>query len=143
MRPFLCAVQPSKTAGKIHLGKRVIVCVVPRDESSVSPLRRALTRILHNYIRKSLLNHKRRRRMISFGVSVCRKSLAEFAPAGANKVLTIFSGDMCVGENTSRLANVRVVRHRRTASALRRAAAFSNESPTKWVSFESLSKILF
>ena len=32
--------------------------------------------------------------------SVCRKSLAEFAPAGANKVLTIFSGDMCVGENT-------------------------------------------
>ena len=29
------------------------------------------------------------------------------------------------------------------ASALRRAAAFSNESPTKWVSFESLSKILF
>ena len=35
------------------------------------------------------------------------KSLAEFAPAGANKVLTIFSGDMCVGENTLRLANVR------------------------------------
>ena len=29
------------------------------------------------------------------------------------------------------------------ASALRRTAAFSNESPTKWVSFESLSKILF
>ena len=29
------------------------------------------------------------------------------------------------------------------ASALRRAAAPSNESPTKWVSFESLSKILF
>ena len=29
------------------------------------------------------------------------------------------------------------------ACALRRAAAFSNESPTKWVSFESLSKILF
>ena len=29
------------------------------------------------------------------------------------------------------------------ASALRRAAAFSNESPTKWVSFESLSKIFF
>ena len=29
------------------------------------------------------------------------------------------------------------------ASALRRAAAFSNESPTKWISFESLSKILF
>ena len=27
------------------------------------------------------------------------KSLAEFAPAGVNKVLTIFSGDMYVGEN--------------------------------------------
>ena len=26
-------------------------------------------------------------------------SLAEFAPAGANKFLIIFSGDMCVGEN--------------------------------------------
>ena len=31
--------------------------------------------------------------------SACRKSLAEFAPAGANRVLIIFSGDMCVGEN--------------------------------------------
>ena len=29
------------------------------------------------------------------------------------------------------------------ASALQRAAAFSSESPTKWVSFESVSKILF
>ena len=38
--------------------------------------------------------------------SDCQKSLAEFAPAGANKVLTIFSGDMCVGKNPSRLANV-------------------------------------
>ena len=46
--------------------------------------------------------------------------------AGANRVLIIFSDDMCVGENTSRLA-----------------AAFSNESPTKWVSFESLSKNFF
>ena len=45
--------------------------------------------------------------MISFGVSVCRKSLAEFAPAGANKVLTIFSGGVYVGKNTFRLANVR------------------------------------
>ena len=39
--------------------------------------------------------------------AVYRKNLAEFAPAGANKVLTIFSGGMCVGENTFRLANVR------------------------------------
>ena len=40
-------------------------------------------------------------------ISVCRKSLAEFAPAGANKALTIFSGDVCVGENTLWLANAR------------------------------------
>ena len=46
------------------------------------------------------------------GGSVCRKSLAEFAPAGANKVLTIFSGGVYVGENTSRLANVRAKRVR-------------------------------
>ena len=39
------------------------------------------------------------------------------APAGANRVLIIFSDDMCVGENTSRLANVRVVRHRRAAAS--------------------------
>ena len=45
-------------------------------------------------------------------VSACRKSLAEFAPAGANRVLIIFSGDMCVGENTFRLANVRAKRVR-------------------------------
>ena len=66
------------------------------------------------------------------------KSLAEFAPAGANKVQNIFAGGVYVGKKTFRLANVRAL-----ASALRRAAAFSNESPTKWVSFESLSKILF
>jgi len=76
-------------------------------------------------------------------ISDCRKSLAEFAPAGANNVLIIFSGGVNVGENTFRIANVRVVRRRRTASALRRAAAFSNESPTQWVSFESVAKILF
>ena len=35
------------------------------------------------------------------------KSLAEFAPAGANKVQSIFAGGMYVGKNTSRLANVR------------------------------------
>ena len=57
--------------------------------------------------------------------------------------LTAFSGGVYVGENTSRLANVRIVRRRRTMRALPRAAAFSNESPTKWVSFEGLSKKLF
>ena len=80
---------------------------------------------------------------MEYGGYSLSKKLAEFAPAGANKVLTIFTGGVYVGKNTSRLANVRVVRYWRTASALRRAAAFSNESPTKWVSFESLSKILF
>ena len=39
--------------------------------------------------------------------AVCRKSLAEFAPAGANKVQNIFAGGVYVGKNTSRLANVR------------------------------------
>ena len=75
--------------------------------------------------------------------SDCQKSLAEFAPAGANKVQSIFAGGVYVGKNTSRLANVRIVRRERTMRALPRAAAFSNESPTKWVSFEGLSKTLF
>ena len=44
--------------------------------------------------------------------SACRKSLAEFAPAGANRVSFIFSGGVYVGENTSRLANVRAQRVR-------------------------------
>ena len=39
--------------------------------------------------------------------SDCQKSLAEFAPAGANKVQSIFAGGVYVGKNTSRLANVR------------------------------------
>ena len=38
--------------------------------------------------------------MISFGVSVCRKILAEFAPAGANKAQNIFAGGVYVGKNT-------------------------------------------
>ena len=40
-------------------------------------------------------------------LSACRKSLAEFAPAGANKVKNIFAGGVYVGKNTFRLANVR------------------------------------
>ena len=75
--------------------------------------------------------------------SDCQRSLAEFAPAGANKVQGIFAGGVYVGKNTSRLANVRIVRRERTMRALRRAAAFSNESPAKRVSFESVSKISF
>ena len=42
----------------------------------------------------------------------CRKSLAEFAPAGANKVQSIFAGGVYVGKNASRLANVRAKRVR-------------------------------
>ena len=71
------------------------------------------------------------------------KSLAEFALASAKKVKIIFSGGVYVGENTARLANVRRVRRRRALRAMQRAAAFSNESPVKRVSFESLAKILF
>ena len=77
------------------------------------------------------------------GPQTVEKSLAEFAPAGAKKMEIIFSGGVYVGENTARLANVRRVRRRRVLRALQRAAAFSNESPVKRVSFESLSKTLF
>ena len=41
----------------------------------------------------------------------------------AKKVKSVFSGDMCVGENTSRSANVQFVRQRRTNCALRQTAA--------------------
>ena len=44
--------------------------------------------------------------------TTCRRSLAEFAPAGANKVQSIFAGGVYVGKNTSRLANVRAKRVR-------------------------------
>ncbi len=40
-------------------------------------------------------------------IQTVKKSLAEFAPAGANKVQSIFAGGVYVGKNTSRLANVR------------------------------------
>ena len=42
--------------------------------------------------------------------SDCQKSLAEFAPAGANKVKIIFSGGVYVGENTFRPASVEFLR---------------------------------
>ena len=48
-----------------------------------------------------------------------QRSLAEFAPAGAKNGI-IFSGDMCVGENTLRLANVRA-----------QASAAASRSPFK------------
>jgi hypothetical protein len=39
--------------------------------------------------------------------SVCQKCLAEFAPLGANKLKSVFSGGMYVRKNTSRLTSVR------------------------------------
>ena len=75
--------------------------------------------------------------------AIAHGSLAEFALASAKKMEIIFSGGVYVGENTARLANVRRVRRRRALRAMQRAAAFSNESPVKRVSFESLSKTLF
>ena len=45
----------------------------------------------------------------------------------AKKGKSVFSGDMCVGENTSRPANVQIVRYQRTICALRQAAAFLSE----------------
>ena len=56
------------------------------------------------------------------------KSLAEFRRRSGEKYLIVFDRDMSVGENTSRLANVRVVRLQRAASALQQAAAFSKKS---------------
>ena len=69
--------------------------------------------------------------------SACRKSLAEFAPAGAKKIKSIFCRGVYVAENTSRPANVRIVRFWRIRSALQRAVAFSK----KWLRhfFDSLS----
>ncbi|WP_297199211.1 hypothetical protein, partial [uncultured Flavonifractor sp.] len=46
-----------------------------------------------------------------------QKSLAEFAPAGANKVRSVFPGDMRVGENTSQPASVALLRQWRSNDA--------------------------
>ena len=47
----------------------------------------------------------------------CRKSLAAFAPNGANLMKSIFSGDTCVGENTLPPASVGFARCMRTNPA--------------------------
>src|SRR5699024_10647564 len=60
---------------------------------------------------------KRSRCGIHSVTSACRKSLAEFAPAGAKKLKSVFSGDMCVRENTSQAASEGFVRLRRTNPA--------------------------
>ena len=54
-----------------------------------------------------LISTKKRRNRLISALSDCQRSLAEFAPAGANIVQSIFAGGMYVGKNTSRLANVR------------------------------------
>jgi hypothetical protein len=41
------------------------------------------------------------------GRQLLKKASQSFAPAGAKGSQIIFSGDMCVGENTSRPANVK------------------------------------
>ena len=58
------------------------------------------------------MNEKRRAGTPAPPCTARRKSLAEFAPAGANKVQNIFAGGVYVGKNTSRLANVRAKRVR-------------------------------
>ena len=72
-----------------------------------------------------------------------KKSLAEFAPAGAKKVRIIFGGGVYVAENTLRHASVEFVRCKRTNYARSMAQAFSNADPAQRFAFESVSKILF
>ena len=69
------------------------------------------------------------------------KASQSLRPQAQIKVLIIFSGDMCVGENTFRLANVRVVRQRRTARPA--SAHFFKREPSVAGLFESVSKIFF
>ena len=66
----------------------------------------------------SHLSHRERQEPLSLSKQPSRKNasrscgvqkrLAEFAPAGAKKLKSVFSGDMCVGKNTHRPANVRL-----------------------------------
>jgi hypothetical protein len=64
------------------------------------------------------LFHKLPRRDAEHHALQLVKSLAEFAAAAANRIKTIFCRGVYVAENTSRLTNVRVVRPRRSTSAL-------------------------
>ena len=85
-------------------------------------------------------------------LAACQKSLAEFRRRSGEIIANRFSGDtpqgglscpcgaihlLCVAKNTSRPANVRIVRYQRTMSALQQAAAFSK----KWLChfFDSLA----
>ena len=50
---------------------------------------------------------KEKKRALLCGSSLCPNRLAEFAPAGAKKIESVFPGDMRLGKNSSRPANVR------------------------------------
>ena len=81
-------------------------------------------------IRREKQRKKRRRIIVTVSIVVVLALAIFFGVRAAKKKVSEAVGSM----------NAPTVSE---ASALRRAAAFSNESPTKWVSFESLSKILF
>ena len=59
--------------------------------------------------------------------SDCQKTSLEFASADAKKDQSVFRRDMCVAENTSRLANVQIVLLPWTICALRRGAILLSE----------------
>ena len=65
----------------------------------------------------SYMRLKTREQPLCIRVSLS-KNLVEFRRRSGEKSQIIFFGDMCVGENTARPANVRAVRPRRTARAL-------------------------
>ena len=62
----------------------------------------------------------------SAGFQHAKKASQSLGPQAQTILGIIFPGDMCVGENPSRLANVHFVRFLRTKCALQRAAAFSS-----------------
>ena len=73
----------------------------------ISPLSWAIVQPAAGSLSRRQIGWQKRNGDQPFRFSDCQKSLAEFAPAGANKVPSIFAGGMYVGKNTSRLANVR------------------------------------
>ena len=73
----------------------------------ISPLSWAIVQPAAGSLSRRQIGWQKRNGDQPFRFSDCQKSLAEFAPAGVNKVQSIFAGGMYVGKNTSRLANVR------------------------------------
>ena len=62
------------------------------------------------------------------GGSLPAESLAEFAPAGANKWKSVLSGGVYIGQNTLRGASVEFVRKQRTNYARSGARLFQTEN---------------